>query len=229
MHGGVMSRPRKNPSTHLPPPDVVLYDAAILGKLETPVDEHGLVKLDALVTLVKQTVDPSYVWEVPFNSVHHLHYPARWYTEGGTDTEIAIKTRFREQTARKMLGSHAFHSWAHETTIPPSLPHLDVMHICVMAEDAVMPLNNTALLATKIARNPYIPEKARQVRLNEEYDNYMRHLENARAIPKEFRPLDLDALEASSVEEMLDVSKYLGKRALHMVPYRHRAIMPAAA
>lgn len=220
---------RRNPSTLLPPPDVILYDAAIHGKLETPVDEHGLVILDELVAVVKQTVDPSYAWDVPFNSIHHLQHPANLYTEGGTDYEIDIKKRFREQNNRKLLASHVFHSWVHETATEPGLPQFEVMRFCVMASDVAMPLNYTAQLAAKIARNPHIPEKTRETRLNEEYDKYMRHLENARAVPQEFSLLDLNALEANTVDEMLDVSKHLGRQALHIVPYRHRAIMPAAA
>lgn len=63
----------------LPPRDVWLHDPKKDGLLETPLNNRGLVDLDALVAGVKSTVDPSYDWTSTFNDVHHLQwYEARY-------------------------------------------------------------------------------------------------------------------------------------------------------
>lgn len=205
----------------LPPRDTWLYDPIEKGPLETPTDSLGLVDLDKLVALVKSTVSPSFSWAAPRNDIHHLQYYARLYT---TDIEI----EFRELLSRKVKTSRTFHNWLHMVTIPSPVPTEDVMYESIQVERIKVGLAQAAGLAMKIARIPYIPEHKRSQRLEEIYNEYMLHYENARGIPPEFNQLSLDELAVESIEDLLGVTKRLGKQALNHIPVRHREILQAA-
>jgi hypothetical protein len=75
---------------------------------------------------------------------------------------------------------------------------------------------------------PRIPENKLVQRLNEEYENYMTHVESARDIPQEFSLFAIEDIEAANVDEMLLVNKRLGRLALDTIPIRERKILQAA-
>ena len=205
----------------LPPRDTWLYDPTTDGQLETPTDANGLVDLDALITLVKSTVTPEYSWVAPRNDIHHLQYYARNYT-----TEL--EKEFRELYSRKVRSSRTFHNWLHVVSEPSPKPHEDVMYEAVQAERIKVGLARTAGLAMKVARIPHIPETKRHQRLEEIRGEYMTHYENALHIPPEFNRLALDELAVDNVEELLIITKRLGKQALNHIPVRHRELLQAA-
>lgn len=205
----------------LPPRDTWLYDPLTNGPLETPTNNLGLVDLDGLVTMVKSTVSPEFSWLAPRNDIHHLQYYARWYT---TDLE----REFRELYSRKVRASRTFHNWLHVVSNPTPIPCIDVMYESVQAERTKVGLARTAGLAMKVARIPHIPEQKRIQRLEEIYHEYMIHYENARVIPPEFNHLALDELAVESVDDLLSVTKRLGKQALNHIPVRHRELLLAA-
>lgn len=207
---------------------MILYDVSRYGPLETPVDNKGLVDLDALVTLVRQTVDPAFSWASPFNDIHHLQWFGNLYPVTAAESDMVNMHQFRELVTRKAFLPRVFHNWAHRVTLPPPVPSPEVMRYSITAHEAAMALYRTTKLATKITRMPQIPEKKRLSRLNEEYENYVMYVENAREVPIEFSLFAIEEVEARSIDEMLEVNKHLGRLALDVIPIRHRKILQAA-
>lgn len=215
-------------SPWLPPPDAQLYDPDKSGCIETPVDERGLVDLDRLVTLVKQTVRPEFSWSSSFNDIHHLqwfasNYPASEVTDGLVDMN-----EFRELVNRKAFIPRVFHNWIHHVTLPPPVPSIEVMKYSIDAQRVAMSLSRTAGLAARLTRMTQIPEKKLEQRLDEEFMNYALYVDNARSVPIEFSLFAIEEVEARSVDEMLTVNKYLGRLALDKVPIRQRQVLQAA-
>lgn len=222
----------KGPSPWLPPREFILYDPDVSGRLETPTDKLGLVDLDKLVALVKQTVRPGYSWEsptpFPFYDKHHLQWPEGDYPPGLTRPGGVDMRKFRELSNRQVYKPRVFHNWAHKATQPAKPPSEEVMHYSIQASDIAKSLCHTARLATRLTRMPRIPENKLVQRLNEEYENYMTHVESARCIPEEFSLFAIKDVEAANVDEMLLVNKHLGRLALDTIPIRERQIVQAA-
>lgn len=206
------------PDLWLPPEELRLWNPSQDGRLETPLDTRGLVDLNDLVSLGKETVHPSFDWQSPFNDVHHLQWPGAAYTNE------TVAMEFRELIQRKAYIPRRFHNWLHAITEPPPLPTEEVMRHCIAAERTVRALSSTAMLATKLTRMKTIPDAKLQKRLEQEFENYSLYIQNAREVPREFQLLKLAEVEARSVDEMLAASRHLGKRALHLVPIRHREL-----
>jgi len=210
------------PELWFPPTEVRTWDVDKQGKFDTPVDELGLVDLDALVQLGKITVHDGYDWTSPLNDVHHLQWPAVKYAEATTGDGV-VRT-FRELVCRKAFIPRRFHNWLHYITVQPALPSQDVMRHAVSAERTARAIATTAQLAMRLTRMPHIPEDKLVKRLEEEFDNYLLYVENAREVPEEFQLLKLAEIEVATIDEMLQMSKPLGKLALDQVPVRYRAL-----
>lgn len=203
----------------VPPPEMQLWNAA-QEKLETPLDARGMVDLDELVKVTKQTVDGEYDWTSPFNDVHHLQWPNAAY-------EDTTEHDFRELARRKAYLPRKFHNWVHVVTEPPPLPTKEAMRHAIRAERTARMLAATARLAVILSRNKMIPEKKQQLRLEQEFEKYTIYVENAREVPREFQLLKLEEVEAHSVDEMLAANKRLGKLALSRIPVRNRLLFNA--
>lgn len=203
---------------HLPPKHARLWDIAADGKLPTPLNEHGVVDLDGLVELGRRTIEDSYDWTSSLNDIHHLQWPGAFYVEDELTQE------FRETVGRKAYIPRTFHNWLHYITEPPPLPSEEVMQHVVDAERALRALASTASLAMRLTRMPWIPERKRDMRLAEQYEAYQLHAESALAIPEAFLRVPPHELSAGSVEEMLEVSRTMGRRALTHVPIRLRSL-----
>jgi hypothetical protein len=207
----------------LPPESDRLWSIEKQGKLETPLDSQGLVSLDGLVKLGKQTVRADYLWASAFNDVHHLQWPAASYAQS---LELPGH-EFRELVQRKAYLPRQFHNWLHRITLPPPIPSEEVMRYSIDAERTARALAVTAQLAVRLTRMPGIPESKLVKRLEEQFENYTLYIENAREVPEEFQLLKLAEVEAKSIDEMLLVNKRLGKLALHLVPIRFRKLQSA--
>lgn len=204
----------------LPPPDARLWHKDRDEKLSTPLNANGLVDLDKLIALGKGQVIEGYNWASPFNDVHHLQWPGMQY-----DDETAAV--FRELVQRKAYVPRIFHNWLHHITLPPSLPSKEVMHHAIQAEQTARAIASTAQLAVRLTRMAGIPEHKLLERLNQEFDNYTLYVENAREVPPEFQLVQLNEVEANSVDEMLAANRRLGKLALNHIPVRHRELHAA--
>ena len=223
LHVSVMDM-QPAPALSLPPEHSRLWHPGIQGKLETPLDSRGLVDLDELVNLGKETVCDDYPWTSVFNDVHHLQWPAASYTQSLGEPWH----EFRELVQRKAFIPRQFHNWLHLITLPPAPPSEEVMRHSINAERTARAIAVTAQLAVRLTRMPGIPESKLIQRLEQQYENYKLYIENAREVPIEFQLLKLAEAEAKSVEEMLLMNKRLGKLALHQVPIRLRQLQPTA-
>jgi len=223
----VVTMSDNQPLNHLPPRDVWMYDPDATGLIETPLDERGLVDLDKLVKLVKDTIDPSFAWKSSFNDVHHLQWFANLYHNDNAQVSDEM-SEFRELISRKAFIPRVFHNWIHRITEHPPVPSREVIKYSIDAQRVAMSLARTASLAVRLTRMARIPEKKLTQRLDQEFYNYNVYIENARDVPKEFSLLAIEEVEARNPEEMLLANKKLGKLALDRVPIRDRLILRAA-
>lgn len=106
----------------LPPQEVWLINPK-RDKFETPVDDRGFVDVPVLIQAVKDSIDPEYEW--PTNlSVHHLYWKEEWYSSSFIGMNAQ---KFRELSIHKALLPRVFENWLHATTIPPDVPHPELM------------------------------------------------------------------------------------------------------
>lgn len=108
--------------TSLPPREFWLEDLDKL-RIESPVDERGLVDIHQVVDIGKSLIDPDYEW--PRNlSVHHLYWNKRWYgfPMAGSDAMI-----FRELPVHKILVPRVFENMLHRVMVQPDIPDQEVM------------------------------------------------------------------------------------------------------
>jgi hypothetical protein len=208
----------------LPSYDARLWDEARDEKLETPLDEFGRVDLDKLIAQSKQTVEPGYSWQSEFDDVHHLQWPAVEYVGKGP-----ISQDFRELVRRKTYIPRRLHNWIHLITEPPPVPDTEVMQYSIAAHRTVLKMASTAQLAARLSRMPGIPEDKLEIRLEEELENYMLYVEQAREVPTEFRILHLADVEARNAEELLRMNRRFGRKALLQIPVRTRDTIVRAA
>jgi len=102
----------------LPPEEYWLVDPAA-GRIDTPVDERGLIRVDQLISDVKATIDPAYQWPSHV-SVHHIYWWNGLYE--GREAQ-----QFREIAPHKVLVPRVFENWLHRITAPCAVPDADVM------------------------------------------------------------------------------------------------------
>lgn len=209
------------PTLWIPPRETWLHDPLRDGPLETPTDSLGRVDLDALIPLVKSTVEPDFSWRSARSDVHHLQHYERYYIS-------ELEQEFRELISHKVFVSRTFHNWLHIVTTPSDVPSEEVMRHTIQAETAKVGLARTASLAMRLTRIPDMPEYKRVQRLEEIYGQYMMYYESAQHVPPEFNHLILEELSAENVDELLTVNRRLGKLALGTIPIRHRDILQAA-
>lgn len=211
----------------LPPEEVRLYNPRQSGLIETPLDERGLVDVNALVRVAKETVASTFSWTSRENDIHHLQWSGRYYDVASAFVETDTKV-FRNLVNRKVFVPRLFHNWIHAITAPPPVPSAEVMQYSIDAQRVAMSLARTAGLAMKLTRTRGISELKLRNRLDEEFINYNLFVENAREVPHEFSLLIIEEIEARSVEEMLQMNKRLGRLAVDRIPIIERQIRLAA-
>ncbi len=214
------------PSPQLPPRELWLYNPDTDGPLETPLDHRGLVDLNALVALGVSTIDPTFKWTSEFNDIHHLQWHAAYYPRRMTEQGVDYG-EFRELVNRKVYIPRTFHNWLHRLTLPSSVPSIEAMHYSIDAQRIAKKLSQVSNLAVNLTRRPYIPGHRLAERLEQEFENYNVCIGNARLIPDEFQLFEPSRVEARSVEEMLQLNKAIGKKALDKVPVRLRSVLAA--
>jgi hypothetical protein len=203
----------------MPPIEYRLFDTSKDEPIETPLDDKGLVDLDALITVVKETVEPSYKWISRLNDVHHLQWYKSLYHEH-ENPDLAIE--FRELATRKAYVPRVFHNWTHRITLPPPMPTEEVMRYSIDAQKVATSLVKTTSEAVRLSRRKMIADKILEIRLEQAFENYNIYLNNAREVPIEFSLLKIEELEVKSVKEMLDINKILGRMALDQIPLREK-------
>jgi len=98
------------------------------------------------------------------------------------------------------------------------------MQYAIDAERVAISLARTASRAIRLTRSKKLDEATLNGRLTEALEYYNNCLNRARGIPKEFSLVDVDEIEANSVDEMLQCNRVMGRLALHRVAYRDREV-----
>ena len=191
------------------------------GLINSPLDERGLVDLNKLIDVVKLTVDTEYEWTSSRNDTHHLQWYSALYT---TDDAVVDRQAFRDLISRKTIVPRTFHNWVHHITEPPAMPSDEVMQYAIDAERVAISLARTASRAIRLVRSKLLDEATLNGRLNDALVYYNDCVNRARCIPGEFSLVNVDEIEANSVEEMLRCNRVMGRLALHRVAYRDREV-----
>ena len=119
----------------LPPPEFRLPqfrtgDELAENKLETPLNEWGLVDVDELVRRVKATMVPGYDWGGG-NDRHHIGWAHAKYVKADEVAGDGLATTFRDLPINLIWVPRRFHNWIHAVTKEPPVPSRDVMADCV--------------------------------------------------------------------------------------------------
>lgn len=118
-----------------PDPDAWLINPA-RDKLETPTDDRGLVRYNALIRDIKDTLSPDYEWPNEV-SLDHMYYEEEWYRSVWAP-DCAV--RFRELSVHKAIVPRVFENWKHLIVIPPAVPSEEVMHLRIESWDVATKL-----------------------------------------------------------------------------------------
>lgn len=95
-------------------------------KIETPLNEWGLVDIDELVRRVNATMMPGYRWGGP-NDRHHLGWAHARYVEADELLGDDTATTFRDLPINLIWVPREFHNWTHAVTKEPQMPSRDIM------------------------------------------------------------------------------------------------------
>jgi hypothetical protein len=94
--------------------------------IPTPTLPNGIVDHQKLVEDVSALVSSQYRWRAPFFDEHHLHWKGYYYNPG-LHGDSTIPKQFRDLNIHKLWIPREFHDFIHAVTIPPDVPHMDVM------------------------------------------------------------------------------------------------------
>ncbi|HRN90102.1 MAG TPA: hypothetical protein PK265_03265 [Candidatus Saccharibacteria bacterium] len=201
------------PVYHLPPPEVLLIKRDPHNLIPTPVDGRGLVDTKGLLIEMAKTVDPSYKWASPFNDVHHLQWPSRWY--GDEESDNPTPSEFRELAISKWVLPRVLHNYIHWLTEPPEMPEPEVMHYRIEAQRVVTSLFQSVKVSKHILRSRNLTEKQIDRKLLQRFGSFSNQLEKAKqAIPIELQPVDLTVYKPETVDDMFNIGSMLGKYAV---------------
>lgn len=206
---------------NMPPIDYRKIDPKTDNLIETPLDHRGLVDLDGLIKIVKDTVEPEYSWLSSSNDVHHLQWYMALYRDHPDQT---LALNFRELVNRKTYIPRVFHNWLHRVTLPPPVPTDEVMRYSVEAQRVAISLAQTASEAVRLTRRKEIKEKILRIRLEQAFEHFNLYLDNAREVPIEFSLLAIKELEIKTIDELLDVNKSLGRMAIGKIPIKDKLV-----
>lgn len=200
-------------SLFLPPPDVWRFTPGKDEPLPTPVDERGLVDVDALITLVKTTVDPEFPWQSNerLDDVHHLYWERNRYP--ATPNETVNPDEFRNSSINQIVIQRMFHSWIHLVTKEPEAPTEEVMGYRIEAYRVVRKLLRNARQSVDLTRARYMPEDKLQRGSEYHLWQFLVEVEEARKLPKEFHPVDFQEMNPSTPEELHELARCLGRVA----------------
>lgn len=195
----------------LPPLERRLYDPRTDGLIQTPLDYRGLVDAEALVEVVRQTVDPDYDWPSSFSDIHHLQWPNRWY-ENDRNAQVN-PSEFRDLAISKVYVPRVFHNWVHKITEPPPMPKPEVMYYRTEAQRVALALFRTARAGKTVTRIKNISEAKLEHRLIEYFDDFSSQVEVARTMPRDYQLIDFTEYYPRDYDDMFELGARLGRLA----------------
>lgn len=212
----------KNPQrADIPHPEVWLYSPR-RPLLETPLDDRGLVDFEALVNLVRGTVDPAYDWSSPFNDRHHLQWPRRFYVDAPESKPNPVE--FRHLGIGMVRVPRFFHNWTHLITEPPALPSFEVMQYRIDAQRVAVSLFEKVRDIKRNSRARELGQEAYRVFLSEQlsrgFDDFSRKFDVALHQPVEFQPINYSVVELTKPTDMIHIADKLAKEAIYRCAVR---------
>lgn len=206
----VESKPTTENPFYLPPSDVWQFTPGHDEPLPTPVDERGLVDADALIALVKATVDSDFTWEPSEKpDAHHLYWERNLYPSA---PKAAINPdEFCNLSINQIVIPRMFHNWLHLVTSEPPVPTKEVMGYRIEAHDTVLKLFRNAKQSVDLTRARYIPEERLHRGSEHHLWQFLIEVEEAQKLPVEFHPINFSDLNPSTPEELRSLAHFLGK------------------
>lgn len=199
-------------SPNIPPPDVWRFIPGKDEPISTPLDERGLVNVDALIATVNETVDPDYMWQPhQATNIHHLYWEQNRYPN--TPDKEVNPEEFRSSSINQIVIPRVFHNWLHIVTRPPDVPSEEVMGYRIEAYRVVKKLLKSARQSVDLTRARYISDERLQRGSQYHLWQFLLELEEARKLPREFHPIDFSILNPSTPEELHFLARALGKAA----------------
>jgi hypothetical protein len=196
-------------------------------KIETPIDDRGLVDIDKLITDVKGTIDPNFKWEGTYGT-HHFYWPSVNYSY---DTKWAQEDRRFSQGSFRNLPIHkgelpkVFENWLHFITCPPEVPSRGVMQYRMEAWQVATDLFHSAsqvvmwqrrekrrsdfltlgsnLLFLRANDDSYAQEYIAEI-LSKHFRGLDRHIDALHRVPPEYRLVE-------PTESPYDIASTLGR------------------
>jgi hypothetical protein len=217
--------------TGWPDPDAWLINP-FTNKIDTPTDDRGLVRYDALIQDLKDTLDPDYEWPDEV-SLDHIYYKEEWYHSVWAPQ---CATRFRELPVHKAIVPRVFENWKHLVAIPPAVPSAEVMQLRIESWDIAAKLfasicNTEVWRQRADGRSRLLIEKPQILKpehhgvdeigqaviremLNKHFKGVERNLARLELLPPEFRMADpySEPLEIAS-----QLHPFVSANALYMV------------
>jgi hypothetical protein len=212
--------PNQHLTSYLPPDAFWLTPLAEIEKMQTPVDDRGLVIVDALIEGVKSYIDPAWGWPDRAN-VHHLYWAKEWYVELDAWSEGHIPARrFRELPSNKIYVPQSFHAVLHAVTHEPPMPAPEIMReqaeawrVATNLFDSVANVLRAERLSRRrrerldlTERERRIGEEYMQETLDRHFKGVRQHLGALSLVPEEFWPLNPQlpaALAAGAIGDVM--------------------------
>lgn len=219
--------PPKKPS--LPPRDAWLLNPE-KERIQTEVDDRGLVDIGRTIESVIATIDPSFEWPSDLN-VHHFYWPKAWYPHNETIMKDSNPALFRNLPMYKGIVPVMFHSWMHIATEPPPFPNSDLRKHMLETWSVMRGLFNATrgivVHERRIRREIYIQASSGELTedlkdedelvqdaMQDVYERFFpacfSHFERHDSLPKEFQFLDSSHTER-------EIAEALGKHMKTMV------------
>lgn len=185
-------------------------------KMETPLDECGLVDIRELVNGVRSYVVEDYVWQGK-DSKHHICWERNAFTEPNPSVrDIEIAREFRGIELHQIDLPRDYHDLLHEVTIPVTPPDEEVMRLRIDEWKIVCDLfRSVATIGReKIHSEQDIAYRINRATVGEKLDVIRRCLRLHKKIPTEFHLV-------STVEPFQDI---VGLERMTHITHHHLKI-----
>lgn len=113
--------------------------------LSVPLDQYGIPRRDAFVTMALGSIATEYIWR-GFEDAHHIAWPRANYQIGGKGQHQSKASQFRECESMKVRVPRQLHNYFHKVTLPPPVPSEEVLRQYLTEQIQVKALYQVATL-----------------------------------------------------------------------------------
>ena len=119
-------------SIWLPPREVWLINPYV-DKIDTPLNQHGLVDQKKLVAELRATVDASYTWPSLSFNPHHFQWAAEKYGRDALPLTGVVPASARDIPPLKGRLPRVLENWLHIVSLEPPVPEEEVLYYSLEA------------------------------------------------------------------------------------------------